>query len=294
MTGHEEITIQRLADSEDVKVGYSDKDIVIIDGIQKFAEFSIAHIAMYGIAICTRGRVEASMNGQLMSMCQNQIAILPPNVNITDLMVSPDFDVKAIFLTNNILQSFLREKIGVWNDVVYVHRHRILTADADDMLFYTNFYEMLRLCIYKGKDRPYSADVVQSLLRSAILGLCGALKQLLPDDDVHVEAQGGSNHFRSFLHLLNTTEVKHRTVESYASELCITPKHLSAICKKHSGKTANEWIQEHVMEDIRYYLKQTDLSIKQVCDRLGFPNTSFFGKYVRERFGMTPIQLRRS
>ena len=48
------------------------------------------------------------------------------------------------------------------------------------------------------------------------------------------------------------------------------------------------------MEDIRYYLRQTDLSIKQVCDTLGFPNPSFFGKYVKEHFGRTPMQLRKT
>ena len=62
--------------------------------------------------------------------------------------------------------------------------------------------------------------------------------------------------------------------------------------KKNSGKTANEWITEHVMEDIRYNLKQTDYSNKQICDMLGFPNTSFFGKYVKDHFGMTPMQVR--
>jgi AraC-like DNA-binding protein len=41
-------------------------------------------------------------------------------------------------------------------------------------------------------------------------------------------------------------------------------------------------------------LKQTDLSVKQICDRLGFPNPSFFGKYVREHFGMTPLAIRNS
>jgi AraC-like DNA-binding protein len=77
-----------------------------------------------------------------------------------------------------------------------------------------------------------------------------------------------------------------------ASDLCISPKYLTAICKKQSGKTANEWIREQVLEEIRYYLRQTDLSIKQICDRLGFSNSSFFGKYVKEHFGMTPMQLR--
>ena len=46
------------------------------------------------------------------------------------------------------------------------------------------------------------------------------------------------------------------------------------------------------MEDIRYNLKQTDYSNKQICDMLGFPNTSFFGKYVKDHFGMTPMQVR--
>ena len=78
----------------------------------------------------------------------------------------------------------------------------------------------------------------------------------------------------------------------YANELCISAKYLSAICKKQSGKTANEWITEHVMEDIRYNLRHTDYSIKQICDLLGFPNPSFFSNYVKEHFGMTPAQFR--
>ena len=77
-----------------------------------------------------------------------------------------------------------------------------------------------------------------------------------------------------------------------ACKLCISPKYLTAVCKKNSGKTANEWITEQVLEDIRYYLRQTDLSIKQICDRLGFPNPSFFGKYVKDHFGMTPMEFR--
>ena len=83
-------------------------------------------------------------------------------------------------------------------------------------------------------------------------------------------------------------------MEAYASELCISPKYLTVVCKRNSGKTANEWITEQVLEDIRYCLKQTDLNIKQICARLGFPNSSFFGKYVKDHFGMTPMQFRNS
>jgi AraC-like DNA-binding protein len=263
---------------------------VVIDSIQQFNEVNTAHVAMNAIVICTNGKVQARVNGIQMELHKNQVAIVPQNVTATDVMVSPDFNLKAMFLTNRILQSFLHEKMNVWNDMMYVHRNHIVTMDEDEILFYTHFYDMLTLAIERGKENPYHTEIIQALLRSAILGLCGAMKWMLSSD--HHETHTTDTHFQRFLDLLHSTDVKHRTVEAYANDLCISPKYLTAICKKHSGRTANEWITEHVLEDIRYYLKQTDLSMKQICDQLGFPNPSFFGKYVKDHFGMTPMEFR--
>ena len=290
MKQHEEVTFQTLANNEDIQIGYSDNDIVVIDSIQQFNEVNTAHVAMNAIIICTNGKVQARVNGIQMELHKNQVAIVPQNVTATDVMVSPDFNLRAMFLTNRILQSFLHEKMNVWNDMMYVHRNHIVTMDEDEILFYTHFYDMLTLAIERGKENPYHTEIIQALLRSAILGLCGAMKWMLSSN--HHETHTTDTHFQRFLDLLHSTDVKHRTVEAYANDLCISPKYLTAICKKHSGRTANEWITEHVLEDIRYYLKQTDLSMKQICDQLGFPNPSFFGKYVKDHFGMTPMEFR--
>ena len=302
MKQQEEITIQSLANNEDVQIGYSDNEIVVVDSIQQFTQISSAHVAMNAIVICTSGKAQAQMNGIQMELHRNQIAIIPQNVTVTDVMVSPDFDVKGMFLTNRILRSFLNEKISVWNDMMYIHRQHIVTMDEDEILFYTHFYDMLTLAIEKGKENPYHTEIIQALLRSAILGLCGTMKWMLLADNSPLgsaawqrqELSSGKSHFQRFLDLLHSTDVKHRTVEAYANDLYISPKYLTTICKKNSGKTANEWITEHVLEDIRYYLKQTDLSIKQICNQLGFPNPSFFGKYVKDHFGMTPMEFRKS
>ena len=299
MKQQEEITIQSLANNEDVQIGYSDNEIVIVDSIQQFTQISSAHVTMNAIVICTSGKAQAQMNGIQMELHRNQIAIIPQNVTVTDVMVSPDFDVKGMFLTNRILRSFLNEKISVWNDMMYIHRQHIVTMDEDEILFYTHFYDMLTLAIEKGKENPYHTEIIQALLRSAILGLCGTMKWMLSQNEnqlsiLNYQLSTSKSHFQRFLDLLHSTEVKHRTVEAYANDLYISPKYLTTICKKNSGKTANEWITEHVLEDIRYYLKQTDLSIKQICNQLGFPNPSFFGKYVKDHFGMTPMEFRKS
>ena len=262
MKQQEEITFQTLANNDDIQLGYLDNEIAIVDSIQQFTQINSAHVTMNAIVICTRGKVQAQMNGIQMELHQNQVAVVPQNVTVTDVMVSPDFDLKGLFLTNRILRSFLREKINIWNDMMYIQRQHIVTMDEDEMMFYTHFYDMLTLSIDRGKDNPYYTDVIEALLRSVVLGLCGAMKTMLPAVDHDISSTDG--HFQRFLDLLHTTKVKHRPVEAYANDLCISPKYLTAICKKNSGKTANEWITEHVLEDIRYYLKHTDLSIKQI------------------------------
>ena len=289
----EEISIQTLTDNEDIRVGYSDSDVVIIDSIQKFAEVTSDHVSMSAIAICTSGQVRGMMNGQQIELCQNQVGVIPPNTHVTDLMISPDFDLKAMFLSNAIIRDFLHEKMYVWNKMMYIHGLHVISLEKDEMQFFALFYELLQECYRKTADAPFRTDVVQALLRAAVLALCGFMRQVASSDSQPVVAGGsGSSHFQRFLDLLHSEHYKHRTVESYAKELCISPKYLSVICKKQSGKTANEWITEHVLEDIRYCLKQTDLSVKQISDRIGFPNPSFFGKYVKEHLGMTPTQYR--
>lgn len=293
MKQKEDITIQLLSEAEGLDIGYSDDDIVIVDSIQRFEEeVREAHVAINTIVICTCGKVQAQMNGHSIVLQKNQVAIIPERIIATDIMITPDFDMKAMFLTNRILQSFLREKMSVWNDLMYVHQLHILTMEDGDMLFHSHFYDMLSLAIERGKDNPFRTDVIQALLRSSMLALCGSMMQKIPQPISAPNQHTPNLHFQRFLDLLHNGELKRQSVEVYANELCITPKYLTTICKKLSGKTANDWIRDQVLEDIRYHLKQTDLSIKQISDKLGFPNPSFFGKYVKEHFGMTPLQFR--
>lgn len=96
----DEISLQTLTTNEAVHVGYSDNNIVIVDSIQQFAMVNDAHVSMGAIAICTGGRVQGKMNGQPIELRQNQVAVIPENVVITDLMTSPDFNIKAMFFTD--------------------------------------------------------------------------------------------------------------------------------------------------------------------------------------------------
>ena len=59
----------------------------------------------------------------------------------------------------------------------------------------------------------------------------------------------------------------------------MSPNYLTKVTREVSGKTALEWIREYTEAYVRYYLLNTDLSVKEIAEELGFPNLSFFGKY---------------
>lgn len=280
--------------SVDITIDYCDEDVLMIDSVKMLTEPIPTRLQMNMVSFCYKGKVQFELNGKPLLFGENQMLLCPSNVSFSNFMMSPDFEFKAIFVTNRILQSFLREKMNIWTELLYIHKMHVITINPDEISFLVRFYELLGMCISDNKDNIYKVEIVQSLLRAAFLGMCGALKSLLPEkSDDKTNARQTENLFMQFLELLNTSHVKHRPVEYYASELCISPKYLSVICKNNSGKTANEWIREHVLEDIRYYLRNTDYSIKEICNQLGFPNPSFFGKYVKEHFGVTPAQFRR-
>ena len=102
----------------------------------------------------------------------------------------------------------------------------------------------------------------------------------------------GHLYGQEFLSLLAEDKCHHRKVEYYADKLCITPRYLSIVCQKETGKTPSEWIREKTVGHIRHYLLNTTLSVKEICSVLDFPNSSFLCKFTKKYLGMSPMAFR--
>ena len=61
-----------------------------------------------------------------------------------------------------------------------------------------------------------------------------------------------------------------RQVAYYARKFYITPKHLSAVVKEISGRTAGDWIENYVVMEAKVLLKTTDKTIQEITLMLNF------------------------
>lgn len=87
---------------------------------------------------------------------------------------------------------------------------------------------------------------------------------------------------------------EHKEVAYYATKLSITPKYLSEILQVELGKSAKTFIDEYVIMEAKSLLKQTALSIQEICYWLGYEDASHFTKSFKKLTNVTPTDYRRT
>ena len=82
------------------------------------------------------------------------------------------------------------------------------------------------------------------------------------------------------------------SLDFYADALHVSPAYLSKVVKKFSGQAAISHVTRHILVEAQRLLTFTDLSIKEIADRLGYANQSAFGKFFKREGGLSPQQYR--
>lgn len=79
-----------------------------------------------------------------------------------------------------------------------------------------------------------------------------------------------------------------------AEHVNVSRTYASAIFKEEMGITISEFIMHERMLEAKRMLRDTDLTVAAISDRLAFCSQSYFTKNFTEREGMTPVEYRRS
>lgn len=83
------------------------------------------------------------------------------------------------------------------------------------------------------------------------------------------------------------------TVKYCGEQLNMSPSYLSDLLKKETGKTAQQHIQDVIIDRAKTLLLSTDEQISQIAYGLGFEYPQHFSKLFKTRTGMSPAEYRR-
>lgn len=280
--------IQKYSSSAIIGSPFGD-DVIFLQDLKDLRHSTAVRIGYNAILFCRSGRIQVEVSNSRQVACHaGQLLLLPANKLVFPVMTSDDADAVVMLLSDKMLKSVLTSQITIWNRAMYLDEIYVINGEP-----WTAGLEGFTKAILRDSDMYLYKEVVRAFLRIMLLMIC---EQLLLKTNQAGTGSHSTEHekaiFDRFLSLLAAEECKRHRVAYYAGLLNITPKHLSTICRKVSDKPPIRWITESVMEDCYTLLTDSPLSVKEISNKLGFPNPSFFGQYFREQAGMTPLEYR--
>lgn len=249
--------------------------------------------------LCTAGHINVYYRGEMLRINQNDLFVRVPNATeLGPYEISPDFQFVMIAIPNTIFEGLMLDHMRVeprwWQKLEYLKLHPVFPLNEVSREFFHTYVHLLTLQL---NDRlsDYRRQILQLIARGATMELLNYMDKVVTFSEHEISRQtvNSSDYtFHSFMHLLR--EHPHeREVQWYAKELGITPKYLSEICKERSGRSASEWIADITVSELKQYLRNTTLPIREIAKVMEFPNASFFCQYTKKHTGMTPNHFRK-
>ncbi len=99
---------------------------------------------------------------------------------------------------------------------------------------------------------------------------------------------------RKYRRLVALHFATHRSVEFYADQLSVSVAHLAKCIKEMTGHTASQLLRQELILEAKRLLINTDWSVEQISDELGFDDPAYFGRFFKREAGSSPGAYRRT
>lgn len=241
------------------------------------------------IMICSSGTSSLNIDLDEYTIEENSLVIISPN-NILQVHGSSDTTGVVIGFEEQFVQHIDINLRGLLPLFLQLQKHPVLRVSPEQC---RNLQELVRNMadeMVHSKELPYFDEIIRSYFDLFIYKMGSIVGQYLRNSAL-VESSAKSRneeYFHRFMRTLTNNYKTERSVGFYASQLCITPKYLTTLIKKVSGRSAAEWIDSYVVLEAKNLLRYSNMSIQEIAYYLNFSNQSFFGKYFKHQTGMSP------
>ena len=91
----------------------------------------------------------------------------------------------------------------------------------------------------------------------------------------------------------DTDEVVLPTVKFFANRLHVSTGYLSDILRHYTGRSAIDHIHDHIIDEAKVRLRQSNATIAEIAYQLGFDYPTYFSRIFKQRTAKTPSQYRK-
>ena len=241
------------------------------------------------VLICTEGHAVVSVNFMKYKFRKGDISFAMSDLSFSPLAASDDCRVKYVSLSAEVIdQTFFKlNSMTFWD---YLYSYPVVTPSYDNFCQAVRWIDEMRwIC------ENASTTNKDLMLSNAAFNFFMAYDSIITNNgygrELHIK-----NRSWLLLGKFGTMLVKHchkhREAGYYAKELCITPDYLYKITQKIMNMSPKQMIDMQVLSDIKSYLTDTDLSVKDIASEVGFEDPSYMCRFFRRMTGLSPLEFK--
>ena len=288
--GMKTLNIRTILD-EGLNIHYNEH-IAIFKDFEEVRHHKVPDVLVDGFlfALVTDGHAQLSVEDKTYQLNVGDIITSRPRIIFEKSMISMDFNALVVFLSPNYVEQFGKLVRMEWSHSMFSAGPTILHADEMTIERNRLYFSLLQNHL-ASPDSPNKEMRLHLLLASMVYDSID-MRKTQDEALLHQTYSSSENILRRFMHHLHDPSLPFLNVNEYASLFCITPKYFSGICKRFTGRTANQLISDEIVRSAKFMLRDSSKSIKQIASSMGFKNQSHFGRFFRLHVGVSPQQYR--
>jgi len=286
---------------QEKELNYNNGDVMIFDNFGDIFESSeadgqwkikpsLTDLNAVLLLVCQRGTMKAQIRDVEYEVGIGQGLVLLPMVVIQQLLVTPDVHFCGFGFSITAMENVFHAYRATWQEALTLADRPVVTLSEGQMQVAENLYQIAWQA-ERMTDCRYYRPMMRAVVQAFLYMIADVVRQRGHSDEDEGLTQK-ERLFKQFVSLLWASGGKNRKVDYFAQQLCITPKYLATLVRESSGKTPLEMIHRYTANMIAQRLRSTNLTVKEICSELEFPNESFFGRFVKKYLGCTPREYR--
>jgi len=168
---------------------------------------------------------------------------------------------------------------------------KIKNSDPDVKVIILTGYSSKNVAIEALKNR--ADDYIEKPID--ISELIRSVSRLLEESDgrSRLEALGSRGKVSRARRFIEDNSLKRTFLTDVARDVCLSPKYLSRVFKKHAGMGFGAYRARVKNQRAVKLLAESGYNINQISDKLGYENAESFMRQFKKRFGCTPTEFRK-
>lgn len=268
---------------------FEDSELVFSNSLEEVDSDRFSQHAIH--VLCKKGECGFQMSGSSFKIKEGDLVIWTHGKLVSEISPSHNFEVTVLYVSYRFVRkNYPNNDYDIIGNLALLQNPVLTLTDEERAICDNN----LKQIAYRLPDTTHTFyhELLGCLVVAFFLDLYNIHKRI--NSKNHVSDQNALL-LRRFVELLETGAYKtNREVGYYASKLSVTPKYLSEVCKKVSGRPATFWIDRFTITEITRQLRNKQRTLTDISEEMNFSSISYFSRYVLRTIGLSPTAYRQS